>query len=484
MKHFAEFAFTMAIAAGSLPAQCNPFWDPGFGGAESVAVARLWDPDGPGPATPKLVVAGNFPAIGGIPAQDLACFDPATGTWSDFGTAFSTPAAGVGAVLPMPNGDLIVGGAFSSIGGVAAQNVARWDGSSWSPLGSGVNGAVGALHRMRNGDLIVAGTLTGAGTVSSMLAARWDGTTWSAMPGLSVGHVGAIFSLAGLANGDVVASGLFHAGSGGNIARWDGSTWTALTTTSATAYRLATTPDGELVRIYTAVERWDGTQWSPLTSGLNSPIRALEFLPDGDLLAVGGFLWGGSWPNLVALDHVARWNGTDWASVDGGLPTEMWCAARLPNGDVFVGGDQTFRRLRTPCPASVTSQGAGCVGTGGLNELKATSLPWAGATFAAEATGMPTQALVLSVYGFAQLSLPMASVLPSLPGCTIQMTPDLTEVRLPASGVVTTSVAIPPVASLAGQSFHHYVVPFELNPLLQITQVTSSNALTATIGAF
>ena len=34
------------------------------------------------------------------------------------------------------NGDLIVGGNFTSAGGVSADHIARWDGNTWHPLGS------------------------------------------------------------------------------------------------------------------------------------------------------------------------------------------------------------------------------------------------------------------------------------------------------------------------------------------------------------
>ncbi|HEY1016413.1 MAG TPA: hypothetical protein VGE07_27130 [Herpetosiphonaceae bacterium] len=38
------------------------------------------------------------------------------------------------------DGELVAGGRFDSIGGVAAQNIARWDGAAWRPLGSGLAG--------------------------------------------------------------------------------------------------------------------------------------------------------------------------------------------------------------------------------------------------------------------------------------------------------------------------------------------------------
>ena len=40
---------------------------------------------------------------------------------------------------------MYVGGAFTDIGGTAASNIARFDGTTWAPLGTGVNGEVFAL---------------------------------------------------------------------------------------------------------------------------------------------------------------------------------------------------------------------------------------------------------------------------------------------------------------------------------------------------
>ena len=47
--------------------------------------------------------------------------------------------------LTVYNGELIVGGSFVETGGVPANSIARWDGSNWHAMGSGMNGAVVAL---------------------------------------------------------------------------------------------------------------------------------------------------------------------------------------------------------------------------------------------------------------------------------------------------------------------------------------------------
>ena len=41
-----------------------------------------------------------------------------------------------------PNGDLIAAGSFTTAGGVTVNRIARWDGSTWSALGTGMNNSV------------------------------------------------------------------------------------------------------------------------------------------------------------------------------------------------------------------------------------------------------------------------------------------------------------------------------------------------------
>jgi hypothetical protein len=83
--------------------------------------------------------------------------------------------------LGVYNGSLYAGGTFTTAGGVSANNVARWNGSSWSACGSGVNGDVLAFY-VRNGELIVGGTFTTAGGIGVGYIALWNGASWLALP--------------------------------------------------------------------------------------------------------------------------------------------------------------------------------------------------------------------------------------------------------------------------------------------------------------
>ncbi|MBL8245976.1 MAG: hypothetical protein JNL89_17400, partial [Rhodanobacteraceae bacterium] len=78
-------------------------------------------------------------------------------------------------------GEVYVGGGFSEAGGQPIQGVARWNGSSWQPLGTldlnGVNGSVRALA-VNGSDLYVGGSFTLAGGQPANGLARWDGSAW------------------------------------------------------------------------------------------------------------------------------------------------------------------------------------------------------------------------------------------------------------------------------------------------------------------
>jgi hypothetical protein len=65
---------------------------------------------------------------------------------------------------------------------VPALRIAKWDGSSWTPLGSGMNGYVNALTVFDDGGglaLYAGGQFTTAGGVAANYIAKWDGSVWA-----------------------------------------------------------------------------------------------------------------------------------------------------------------------------------------------------------------------------------------------------------------------------------------------------------------
>jgi hypothetical protein len=128
-----------------------------------------------------LHVGGSFSSAGGLSASNIARWDGST--WSALGSGVN------GAVLALTAFDdgsgraLYVGGSFSLAGGASANRVARWNGSTWSALGSGVTGAyVLALVGYDDGTgpaLYAGGHFTSVGGVTAYKLGKWDGSNWS-----------------------------------------------------------------------------------------------------------------------------------------------------------------------------------------------------------------------------------------------------------------------------------------------------------------
>jgi hypothetical protein len=372
-------------------AQCTNPWVSAAGhGIHGVdfppACTAMWDPDGPGPLTQRLLLGGTFVAAGNVIANGFVVFDPATGGWSTLGNAtyvkaIATTAAGdlvisgsfgssgssvarwngtswtllgsagnggVAALAIHPNGDVFAAGTFTSIGGVACSRIARWNGTTWSPLGSGIDSDVHALTIRPNGELIAGGIFTMAGGVATSRIASWNGTSWTPL-GSGVDW-GAVFALTTMPNGDVVAGGNFATAGGVSalgIARWNGASWSAFGDPYE-VLALAVLPNGDLVAsgYFTMVggipcngiARWNGTSWSALGGGVYRA-NELAVAQNGDLYAGGSFDQAGGVPAL----NIARWDGSGWFAL-APWATDRWilAVAELGNGDLVAGGTFTI----------------------------------------------------------------------------------------------------------------------------------------------
>jgi hypothetical protein len=316
-----------------------------------------------------VIAGGFFASAGGAPAKGIARCNPATGTWSAMGGAADLPpdfSDALSALMVLPGGDVVAGGIFLNAGGLTARRIARWDGSAFSPLGMGIGanlsyGYVYALTTMPNGDIIAGGYFGSAGSLPANNIARWNGSTWSP---LGTGVNNYVYSLITLPNGDLIAGGSFITAGGvtvNGIARWNGSAWTALGTGTAfgnTVYALTTLPNGDLiaggqfqtlspggVRVNN-IALWNGSAWSPLSTGLgggaNPTAQSLTTLPNGDLVVGGSFTTAGG----VPANNIARWNGSTWSALGtglvGGTRPAVKSLTTLPNGDLIAGGDFQF----------------------------------------------------------------------------------------------------------------------------------------------
>ncbi len=200
---------------------------------QTVHALAVYD-DGSG-AGPALYAGGSFPL--GIAKWDGQAWTPVGGGVSDMVNTLVVADDGSGA-----GPALCVGGFFQTAGGLPALNIARWDGQSWSTFGQGIGGIVYALAMFDEGTghgpvLFAGGQFIGAGTTLAKSIARWDGQSWSKLgSGLLLGTLSTAECNALTVHDDgsgpaLYVAGMFNTAAGVNancIARWDGQTWSAL----------------------------------------------------------------------------------------------------------------------------------------------------------------------------------------------------------------------------------------------------------------
>ncbi|MCI1187887.1 T9SS type A sorting domain-containing protein [Hymenobacter sp. DH14] len=143
-------------------------------------------------STGTVYAGGNFTTAGGVTVNGIARW---TGTnWAPLGSGVNGAGTGgsVDVITISSSGMLYAGGYFSTIGGVAANHIAQWNGTSWAPLGAGMDGRVQSLALSSDGTLYAGGAFTTADGVSTIGIARWDGAVWNALdevPRLTAFHL-------------------------------------------------------------------------------------------------------------------------------------------------------------------------------------------------------------------------------------------------------------------------------------------------------
>jgi len=296
----------------------------------------------------NLYAGGAFTNAGGNAANYIAQWNGSS--WSALGSGMRAPFTYSHYVdaLAVSGGTLYAGGGFTNAGGNAANYIAQWNGSSWTPLGSGMNDEVNALA-VTGGRLYAGGLFTMVGTTAAKHIAQWDGNSWAPLgPGLN----GEVRTLA-VSGGTLYVGGVFTtAGTKAvtYIAQWDGNTWSplgrgmngavyALAVSNGTLYAggAFTTADGNSVN---AIAQWNGNNWSALGSGLwaGSTVSALA--------VSGGTLYVGGWFNLAGgtSDGIAQWTGNSWSSLGSGV-NEGVEALAVSGGALYAGGE--FSRAGT-----------------------------------------------------------------------------------------------------------------------------------------
>jgi hypothetical protein len=319
----------------------------------------------------EVYIGGDFSSAGGIDCTNIALWDGVS--WSALASGFDET---VFAIEVTPT-DVYVGGSFTNAYnlpgvGTPVNRIARWDGSSWRPLGNGVlSSSVSALC-FANGVLYVGGSFTNASGVPANRIAMWDGVNWSSLGTSAANGVNNSVSAILVDGTDVYVGGQFTTAGGvvaPGIAKWDGSNWSSVSggvfSSSTAAVRALAKIGNYLYATGTftnaggatparTIARWDGKQWEALGSGLGNAFTASR---GSALVAWGNDLFvGGIFEDAGGGDagYIARWNDQ--------IDFTPRATLRLLNPRMMVGNDFLFRATATDRAAYLIEHSADLLG--------------------------------------------------------------------------------------------------------------------------
>jgi uncharacterized delta-60 repeat protein len=287
-------------------------------GADGFIYALSLQADG------RLLIGGDFNMFNGIGRKRLARLDAG----GQLDAVFNPPGGAndsVRAILPQPDGRVVVGGFFTNVAGTTRNRLSRLnvDGttdSSFDP-GAGADGPVFALAQHADaanaGRLIVAGGFAAVNGVNRPFVARVN-TNGTVDPGFNtgLGPSAVVFATAVQADGRVVIGGDF------------------LTVDGQTSPRLARlNANGSLDTNFSA----------NLGLGFSDSVRAVLVQSDGRIL-VGGLFTNFNGTNVHRLARLNA-NGTvdvTFAPNNGpaaGGDNSVLALALQPDGKIIVAGD-------------------------------------------------------------------------------------------------------------------------------------------------
>jgi hypothetical protein len=319
-----EFDHSGGLRAPGLAVWNASTWDtlPGFPGREVVTMTIFRN---------ELAVSGggairswdgaHWSTLGTVPCNDYSCGPYALTSWGD---------------------TLVAGGAFDSVGTVAARGIAGWNGSAWFPLGDGVGGspyhyvAVTGLTVL-HGALIVGGMFDTAGTIPTKNVARFTAAGWD-----SLRSVPDYISDLAVWHDSLFAARDPSDERGPSLMKWDGATWESLASVGGRVFALSATPsrllmtgplfvrdDGvrgprgfglaawnglELESFEAWSGRMHGIEWNPRTGW---PWTSLAW-HDGRLFAAFSTdVVAGQGGSYVDAGSLTSWDGVAWRAEPG-----------------------------------------------------------------------------------------------------------------------------------------------------------------------
>ncbi len=294
-----------------------------------------------------LYVGGSFTMAGGVPAKNIAKWNGTS--WSALGSGVSGGISNSVRAITVVGTDVYVGGRFVTAGGVVTNNIAKWNGTNWAAIGTGVsaNGTSSVMVediKVIDGEVYVGGLFATAGGVNANNIAKWNGSNWLA---LGSGYSGVVYTIAEM-NGDIYVGGFTNIVYGdpptNSFYKWNGVNWTyALNFSVLDAVSSLLVKGSNLYVGGFFNSLWhprffgkkNGQNFSGVGAGINEHVDGIVTIGT-DIYIGGPFTTAGG----VTAKGVAKWNGTNWSAVGTGIPGHIETLVVI-GGDLYAGGDFT-----------------------------------------------------------------------------------------------------------------------------------------------
>lgn len=262
----------------------------------------------------------------------------------------------VRAIAVDSKGTLYAGGGFGGYSAwtnltTPAWGVAKFNGTTWEPLGSGIAGSeksIASLQFKNDDTLLVGGSFTNAGGTGSNYFAFWTGSKWSGFDNSGVDN--RVFASINSADSGLIIGGEFSTVDGisaKRIARFYNGKWQSMGSGfDSIVYCIAQNSKGEIFAggnfAYSgtdscrSIAKWNGSKWIGLSNKISRSIKTIVF-DEKDNLYVGGDFYSDSCTNI------AMWDGSVLKSLNGRVgtfgSTSTINAMCFQNGNLYVAGN-------------------------------------------------------------------------------------------------------------------------------------------------
>ncbi len=288
----------------------------GHPGANGPVNATVVDGSG------NLYIGGSFTVVGDVPAKGIAKWNGTS--WFALGAGLQGNGSVRIYALARAGNDLYAAGRFTTAGGGPANNIAKWNGTNWTALGSGIGGSNASISyvyalAVSGSDVYAAGDFTTAGGVAANRIARWNGSSWSALGAGPPGGISQVLTALAVSGSDLYVS------RDSGVAKWDGNNWSVLGSGMNEHVRALAVSGSD---VYTAgnsnVFKWNGSSWSALSSTVGSGnMRPWALTVSGGELYSGGYLITYITSNSFWFNaYVAKWTGSSWVGLGSGIYEE------------------------------------------------------------------------------------------------------------------------------------------------------------------